>query len=135
MYLCRSCNTRKGIVQARAGAGQRTAQYNPQRAPGFREYVNAVLVLRGDKAGSVHKAARTLQATPPARRIEFGDRIQAARNPDPTYAQYAHAVSIHRRGAFDEGGEVIHATPPALRSEYARRIAASKRKRRGDVPF
>lgn len=57
----------------------------------------------------------------------------------PSYAQYAHAVSVHVRGAHDEGGAVIHATPPELRSQYARQIAAEKRKRgthrRSEVPF
>jgi hypothetical protein len=138
MYACRSCNTRKGIVQARAGAGRRTRQYNPERVPSFSDYVNAALVLRGDKPGNVHNAAATLQATPPARRIAYVDRIEGVRNPDaktPTYAQYARAVSIHQRGAFDEGGRVIHATPPNVRSQYARRFAAGKRKHRAEVPF
>lgn len=57
----------------------------------------------------------------------------------PSYAQYARAVSVHVKGAHDEGGAVIHATPPELRSQYARQIAAEKRKRgthrRSEVPF
>lgn len=57
-------------------------------------------------------------------------------NPEaPTYAQYAHGVSIHTRGAHDEGGAIIHATPPALRHRYAQQIARTKRQRRGTVPF
>ena len=40
----------------------------------------------------------------------------------PTLAQYAHAVSTHRKRTHDEGGKVIHATPPAKRSEYAREM-------------
>jgi hypothetical protein len=35
MYLCRSCNTRKGITQARHRIGTRTRQYNPFRVPTF----------------------------------------------------------------------------------------------------
>jgi hypothetical protein len=137
-YLCRSCNTLKGLAQRNAGAGRRTAQYNPERAPTFRRYVDAVLVLRGDNPGNVAKAARVLQATPPESRREYIERIGAARNPQPgtpTYAQYAHAVSIHQRGAHDEGGKVIHATPPGTRSSYARRIAATKKQRRESIPF
>jgi hypothetical protein len=136
MYLCRSCNTLKGITQKRAGEGTRTRQYNPQpaaaTAPGFRQYVDAVHVLRGDRPGNVRKAARVMQATPPAKREEFVDRIGAARNPEPTaptYQQYAYAVSIHdkRTHAHDEGGAIIHATPTALRRVYAARIADAKR--------
>lgn len=137
-FLCRSCNVSKGRVQARAGKGTRTAQFNPERPPTFRQYVDAVLTLRGDIPGNVGKAARVLQATPPARRIEFVDRIAAARNPEPetpSYKQYAYAVSIHQRGTHDEGGKIIHATPPAKRSEYARRFAASKKRSSKEVPF
>lgn len=203
MRLCRSCNVRKGITQARAGAGRRTRQYNPQRAPTFSEYVDAVLVLRGDDPGDVVRAAQILQATSDAARTDYVGRIVAnplfapqtgfratkfkgvrygleidvtgrgrweegpiyrtraeaeregrkiekrdgfpyrvkatrdARNPGDrtTYAEYARAVSIHRRGAHDEGGAIIHATPKELRSKYARRFAASKRKRSSEVPF
>jgi len=132
-YLCRSCNTKKGLTQKKAGAGRRTVQFNPQGPVTFRQYVDSVLILRGDQPGNVKKAAQILQATPPAARRRFGDLILAARNPGPstpTYAQYAYAVSIHTRKAHDEGGKVIHATPPAVRSEYARRIAAAKKRRR-----
>ncbi len=52
-----------------------------------------------------------------------------AHNP-PTFAQYAHGVTVHRRKAMDEGGAIIHATPPALRSKYARKIVSIKRQRR-----
>lgn len=137
-YLCRSCNTRKGITQARAGAGRRTRQYNPQRATTFRQYVDAVRILRGDATGDAHKAAAVLQGTTQAKREAFGRLIAAARNPQPhtpTYAQYAYAVSIHRRGAHDEGGAIIHATPKATRSRYARQIAAGKKRKQSDVPF
>lgn len=59
------------------------------------------------------------------------------RNPEdvPDFKQYAFGVSIHKRGAKDEGGKIIHATPPATRSSYARKIAEIKRSRRGTVPF
>jgi hypothetical protein len=142
-YLCRTCNASKAAVQANAGEGKRTAQYNPSFKPTFRQYVDAVLVLRGDHPGNAAKAARVLQATTPARREDFRHRITAARNPEPSspsYPQYAYAVAIHQRGAHDEGGKIIHATPAADRSKYARQFAASKRKKsrmtsRGDVPF
>ena len=54
----------------------------------------------------------------------------------PSYQQYAFGVSIHQRGAHDEGGRIIHATPPALRRKYAAQIAETKRgRRREEVPF
>jgi hypothetical protein len=137
MYLCRSCNTRKGLVQTRARIGRRTVQYNPEPKPTFRRYVDAVRILRGDVQGNASKAVETLLATPPASRVEFGERIHQANNPErtsPTYAQYAYAVSIHTRGAHDEGGVIIHATPPAIRSRYARQIASGK-KQKSEVPF
>jgi len=51
----------------------------------------------------------------------------------PTFKQYARAVSIHERGAHDEGGAIIHATPRSKRIEYARRIAEAKGSRRREV--
>jgi hypothetical protein len=148
-YLCRACNVKKGIVQARAQLGRRTRQYNPfgeeaeTAAPSFEEYCDAILILRGDEdapPAAVRNAARALQKTPPRKRARFGELIRQARNPkpeSPTYAQYAYAVSVHTRGAHDEGGKIIHATPPQVRSKYARQIASAKRKRRAaeTVPF
>jgi hypothetical protein len=200
LYLCRTCNTKKGIVQKRANIGTRTRQFNPNKdwqrgyeaglagksprtppgvdgvqfqsgvvegkaararkpahqvyaedrlrrekngAPSYGGFLDAVFILRGDRPGDPELAAATIQATPPAKRIEYGDRIEAIRkqNPGavPSYAQYAAAVAGHTRKAHDEGGKVIHATPKARRSEYARKIAATKRSRgtdrRASVPF
>ncbi|HEX4309164.1 MAG TPA: HNH endonuclease signature motif containing protein [Acidobacteriaceae bacterium] len=136
MYLCRVCNTRKGLTQARNRIGVRTRQYNPQRAPGFVEFRNAALVLVGAEPGDVGVATALVRATPPDQRRKYAERIAAGmKNPDPDFRQYARAVAIHQRGAHDEGGAIIHATPPALRSRYAARIAAIKRQRRESVPF
>lgn len=142
MYLCRSCNTRKGIVQARNRIGTRTRQYNPQPSPSFGAYCSAARILTGETPGDVAAATATIQATTPERRAAFADRIAAA-NPAPTFEQYIHGVTTHKRGAHDEGGAIIHATPPALRSRYAGEIAAIKQKRgtgrrtaaRDEVPF
>jgi hypothetical protein len=167
MYLCRPCNTRKGITQARNRIGVRTQQYNPQRVPTFAQFKHHAAVLLGVAKGDAGQATAAIRATPPATRAKFAEQIEAANpfksdaqrrkffamaargeisqatlkkfekgNPAaPTYAQYAHGVSIHQRGAHDEGGAIIHATPPALRSRYARQIARTKRQRRGEVPF
>ena len=133
-YLCRSCNTKKGITQARAKVGKRTRQRNPAPVKPLRyaEYLRAVEVLRGDRPGDVSTAAARLQATNSQQRQAYAAR-RAERNPAPTFGQYARAVSIHQRGAHDEGGAIIHETPASLRSQYAREIA--RRKRASQVPF
>lgn len=136
MYLCRSCNARKAVTQARNKIGVRTSQYNPQRVPTFCQFRNAALVLLGSEPGDARIATALVRATPPQTRVEYGERIAGQmRNPAPDFKQYAMAVTIHQRGQHDEGGKIIHATPPALRSEYARQIAAIKSQRRGAVPF
>lgn len=175
IYLCRTCNTVKGIVQARNRIGVRTRQFNP--SGGFRAFRNAALVLMGIQPGDAAAATAEIRATSPAQRIAYGDRLERenpfvseaqrrkffamARRGDitmrelgkwiretgsrqlpkrknagpPTFAQYAHGVSIHRRGAHDEGGKIIHATPPQLRHRYAKQIARTKAQRRSEVPF
>ena len=167
MNLCRSCNTRKGIVQARNRIGMRTRQYNPMRIPSFSAFKTHAQTLLGIGPGDPAAATAAIRATPPAKRAEYASRIAAANpfrseaqrrkffamaergeisqrtlkkferdNPAaPTFAQYAHAVSVHKRHAHDEGGKIIHATPPALRSRYAKKIAEIKAGRKGDVPF
>lgn len=168
IYLCRTCNTMKGITQARNRIGTRTRQYNPGRAS-FERFKHAAAVLIGIAPGSAAEATATIRATPPQTRAEYAERLAKqnpcvseaqrrkffamhsrgeitdkqlrecihgdARNPAPTFPQYAHGVAIHRRGAHDEGGAIIHATPPALRRKYAQQIADVKRERRGEVPF
>src|SRR5438093_1271953 len=39
-WLCKSCNTRRGIAMARAGKGRKTRQYNPG-ADNLAQYVQA----------------------------------------------------------------------------------------------
>ena len=131
MFLCRSCNTRKGIMQARNRIGTRTRQYNPQPAPSFAAYCNAARVLVGETPGDVGEATATVQATTPARRAAFADRIATANPAPPTFEQYLFALGVHdhKNKAHDEGGAIIHATPPALRRRYALRIATIKSQR------
>jgi hypothetical protein len=74
---------------------------------------------RGEiSAATVRKFERE---TPPG-------QLPAYSNP-PTFAQYAHGVAEHQRGAHDEGGVIIHSTPPAMRSRYAKKIASIKKQR------
>lgn len=134
MYLCRSCNVRKAITQARNRIGVRTAQFNPEPKTSFREFQHSAAVLLGLRRGSAAQATALIRATSPEKRAEYAARI--ARNPGPSdFRQYVHGVVTHQRGAHDEGGRIIHATPPELRSEYARQIAGIKARRRGEVPF
>lgn len=132
IYLCRPCNVRKGIVQARNKIGVRTVQFNPlPRSVSFTEFQNSAAILMGVRKGDAARATAAVRATSPAKRAEFGERM--TKNPAPDFKQYLRAVVIHERGAHDEGGAIIHATPPALRSEYAREIAALKASRRGKM--
>ncbi len=137
IYLCRTCNTQKGVIQARNRIGIRTRQYNPWKMPTFAQFKRGAKILLGFAPGDVAEATELVKSTPPEKRAAFAEKIEAEqkRNPAPTFAQYAHGVSIHTRGAHDEGGVIIHATPPALRSKYARQIAAKKRKHSKEVPF
>lgn len=166
MYLCRPCNTTKGIIQAKNRIGVRTRQYNPAKPVTWSEFKDAAAVLLGIVPGNVGKATETIRSATPPQREKFADKIEAANpfrsdaqrrkffamaargeisqatlrkfeagNPAaPTFGQYSYGVSIHKRGAHDEGGKIIHATPPGTRSKYARRIAQIKG-RRGEVPF
>lgn len=134
MFLCRSCNVAKGIVQARNRIGIRTMQYNPQRVPTFAQFKQHALVLLGLEKGDAGRSTAAIIATPPETRAKYSAMIEKANPAAPTYAQYARAVSIHSRGSHDEGGKIIHATPPGLRHRYALQIARTK-KQRGEVPF
>jgi len=169
IYLCRPCNTRKGITQARNRIGVRTRQFNPHtfKVPTFAEFKQRAQVLLGIEPGDVGEATAAIRATPPERRAEYAERIERANpfkseaqrrkffamaergeisqatlkkfmrdNPAaPTFAQYAHGVSIHQRHAHDEGGAIIHATPKNLRHKYAQEIARKKAASRSEVPF
>lgn len=146
-WACRSCNTTKGATFARLGIGRLTRQNNPAVAAAgtVAKYAATVAqLLAGESAAAVKKAIRMMQATKPATRAKHAGALRKgyrSKNPGapasgPTFAQYAYAVSIHQKGAHDEGGAIIHATPKDKRSEYARRLAAGrKRKEREEVPF
>lgn len=119
IYLCRSCNTTKGIIQARNRIGVRTRQYNGG-IPSLKRFKAAAAVLLGKGPGDVGEATELVRVTPPGRRAQYAAEI--ARNPAPTYEQYLHAVTTHTPKAHDEGGAIIHATPARLRSQYAEKI-------------
>ena len=88
-WACRACNTLKGRVFKALGLGVPTKQYNPARNAGkpkaekgaksLRDWVDAVRVMKGEVAGNVAAAVRTVQATPASRRSDFANQIWAKR--------------------------------------------------------
>lgn len=101
MYLCRPCNTAKGIVQARNRIGARTRQYNPFKVPTFAEFKHHAAVLLGVAAGDAHKATGAIRATPPEKRVEYADRIEAA-NPFKSEAQRRKFFAMAERGEISK---------------------------------
>lgn len=95
MWLCRSCNTRKGIAMRNAGLGRRTHQYNPSGgAKSLGQWLQAVGAItphidRGDRGISsdmkVSDAVAMIRATPQWKRSEF-----------------AQQLNKHKRGRRDE---------------------------------
>lgn len=104
-------------AEKRAEFGQQLAERNPFKSEAQRRKFYA-MAARGEISRA--EVAKWQRETPPG-----------SLNPEgvPTFAQYAHGVSVHRRKAKDEGGVIIHATPPAVRSKYARKIASIKKQR------
>jgi hypothetical protein len=103
MYLCRPCNTAKGIVQARNRIGARTRQYNPIKVPTFAEFKHHAAVLLGVAPGDAARSTAAIRATPPEKRTEYADKIEAA-NPFKSEAQRRKFFAMAERG------EISHAT-------------------------
>lgn len=97
MYLCRPCNTLKGIVQARNRIGQRTRQYNPLTVPTFAEFKHYAAVLLGIDPGDAAQATAAIRATPPEKRAEYSGKIEQA-NPFKSEAQERKFFAMARRG-------------------------------------
>lgn len=70
-YLCKSCNTKLGIADARAGKGRRTRQYNPG-AETLAEYVHAAV---DHQRGQHDEGGRIIHETSKERRTEFAKEI------------------------------------------------------------
>ena len=78
IWACRSCNTRIGVVMARAGLGRRTRQFNPRArgAKSLGQWVSAVMSMKGEAyAMSPAAAVEMIHATPPERRSQFAHQI------------------------------------------------------------
>lgn len=78
IFSCRRCNTRVGLVMARASMGRRTRQLNPQAqgAKSLGQWLTAVLSMKGQSdAMDTAAAVEMIRATPPERRSEFAQKI------------------------------------------------------------
>lgn len=129
MYLCRECNTTKGIVQGRNRIGARTRQYNPARRPAtfaeFKQHAAALLGLRGN-AG---EATAAIRATPPATRAKYAERIAQA-NPFKTSAQRRKFFAMAERGEISRSTlqKFARGNPAApTYQQYARAVAIHTR--------
>jgi hypothetical protein len=103
MYLCRPCNTLKGITQARNRVGVRTRQYNPHvfKIPTFAEFKHSAAVLLGVDPGDVGKATAAVKATPPEKRAEYAGKIETA-NPFKSEAQRRKFFAMAARGEISQ---------------------------------
>jgi hypothetical protein len=130
MYLCRPCNTRKGITQARNRIGVRTRQYNPQgRAPTLSQFRSAAGILLGVRAGDVGTATELVRRTPPAKRAEYSAKIEAA-NPFKSDAQRRKFFAMAERGEISQAtlkkfGQDNPAAPTY--AQYARAVSIHQR--------
>ena len=103
MYLCRPCNTAKGIVQARNRIGTRTRQFNPHtiKVPTFAEFKRHAAVLLGVIPGDAAQATAAIRATPPEKRATYSGRIEAA-NPFKSEAQERKFFAMASRGEISQ---------------------------------
>lgn len=76
-WLCRSCNTRKGIAMRNAGLGRRTKQFNPAGgAKNLGQWVIAVMSAKGESSQmSVRDAVNMIRETSPRKRSEYAEEI------------------------------------------------------------
>ena len=145
---CKSCNTKLGALFKKLGLGVPTNQFNPRGRRDYsgqnRDAAKRILLDERERGTLGEIWARMILGKGQTRRTRPRDvQLRQGRlfNPNrvPTFAQYAMAVSRHRRGSHDEWGKMIHATPAAKRREYARRIADLKTERgthrKSEVPF
>jgi hypothetical protein len=77
-WVCRSCNTKMGVVFKRLGLGRRTHQFNPavEGAASLGQWLTAVLSMRGESgAMPVAQAVEMIRATDPETRSAFAHSI------------------------------------------------------------
>jgi hypothetical protein len=115
MWLCRSCNTRKGVVQARNRIGVRTRQYNPggDRVT-FAEFKKAARIVLGIEPGNVAQATATVSSATPQQRATFAQKLAEARKNNPLFgpqtggkfkgARYGLEIDLSGHGMWVEQG-------------------------------
>jgi hypothetical protein len=79
MWACKSCNAIVANVMKGARIGKRTRQFNPRGRGGalkgeMAKYAAAIKVMRGEFAGDVPAAVRTIRETSPAIRSAYTAR-------------------------------------------------------------
>jgi hypothetical protein len=134
MYLCRPCNTTKGIVQARNKIGIRTRQYNPELRPTLAKFKHAASILLGKIKGDVAAATAYIRGTAPEKRAEFAGQM-AERNPFRSEAQRRKFYAMAERGEISQATlrkweretppGIIH-NPPTF-AQYAHGVATHQR--------
>jgi hypothetical protein len=160
-YLCKSCNTAKGIAFREAGRGRPTKQYNPaEGVPTFQQYAWAVSTGERDEyqtssrhaAGAHDEAGAIIHATPKHLRSEYARRIASAARRTRRARSEDRWNSAHRENAFwdtksthytrasggkfqrVEGGDVRAAKRASVAEarREKREAAAAERKRKAD---
>ena len=130
IYLCRPCNTRKGIVQARNRIGSRTRQYNPFRVPTFSQFKAHAATLLGVGPGDPAEATAAIHATPPEKRAAYAAQIEAA-NPFKSEAQRRKFFAMAERGEISQATlrkfERGNPAAPTF-AQYAYGVSIHKRK-------
>jgi len=148
-WLCKSCNTAKGIAFRNAGKGRLTRQYNPgsKQAPTFQQYAWAVA---NHARGAHDEGGAIIHATPLNLRREYAGQIWDARrergtdssmpdwakNPGAPGAAFKRCVrDVEAKGGADDPKAVCAA---AGRKKYGKaefqRMAAAGRKRAARNP-
>lgn len=154
-WLCKSCNTRRGLAMAARGQGRRTAQYNPvSNVPlrmGTLEYealqkanmrrmdrlLNKYNAILGDGGDDAHLKGQIdrLHAAMDDLYARYRGQASGSSNPPASGAaslgEYVSALRILHgeiAGDFGKARAVIHATPFSTRSSFAREIWRRRRR-------
>lgn len=121
MYLCRSCNTTKGYIQARNKIGVRTAQFNPEPARGstLERFKHAASILLGKIKGDAGKATAYIRKLGHQKRREIIEKMRDE-NPFKSAAQRRKFYAMAERGEITPATlkKFARKTPPGQLPEY-----------------
>lgn len=107
-WLCKSCNTRLGLSNVRAGQGVRTRQYNPAN-PGARTLAEYTEAAMQHTRGAHDAGGEIIHETPKEKRQEFGDD-----------AERVEPIADVKTGKEEKRGETV-ARPNLLKLSKCRR--------------